>query len=130
MHMVLLGVVKKILRYWLGFQTKVNEYSRFHKLPSRKRGIMNVRALKMSQSVPVEFQRKPRSFTFIGMFKATEYRSFLCYTAPYVMLALFDYPVVYKCKLHVSCCGYVHTFDSQHDAGRVIVCPKLSCSIC
>ena len=100
MHMVLLGVVKKILRYWLGFQTKVNEYSRFHKLPSRKRGIMNVRALKMSQSVPVEFQRKPRSFTFIGMFKATEYRTFLCYTAPYVMLALFDYPVVYN---HFMC---------------------------
>ena len=100
MHMVLLGVVKKLLRYWLGFQTKVGIHSKYHKLPSIKKGVMNVRALKIGSSVTVEFQRKPRSFTFIGMFKATEYRTFLCYTSPYILYALFDYPVVYR---HFMC---------------------------
>ena len=100
MHLVLLGVVKKLLRYWLGFQTKITPHSRIHKLSTAKKAILNVRALRIGATVTVEFQRKPRTFTYIGMFKATEYRSFVCYTGPYILFNVFESCVVFN---HFMC---------------------------
>ena len=100
MHLILLGVVKKFLGSWMGFNTRITEFSTLHRLGASQKSIMNIRALKMAKRVTVEFQRKPRSFTFLGMFKATEFRSFLCYTCPFIMQGVFDYTVVFN---HFMC---------------------------
>ena len=43
-----------------------------------------------TKSVPFEFQRRPRSFQYTALFKATELRMFLCYTCPVLLLRLFS----------------------------------------
>lgn len=78
MHLVCLGVVRKLLYLWVGRDLrvrlqscKVNEVSSF--LESLRRWI------------PQEFVRKPRSLTFVRQWKATEQRQFLLYTGPVVL---------------------------------------------
>ena len=95
MHLVLLGVVKRLLQLWHGIRFKRTCYSHMHRLKGAKKSILNNRARSLPRTVPVEFQRKPRPFTFLGMFKATEYRMFLCYTSPLLLHGLFECASVY-----------------------------------
>lgn len=95
MHLVLLGVVKRLLQLWHGVRFKATSYSHMHRLKGTKKSTLNNRARALPETVPVEFQRKPRTFTFLGMFKATEFRMFLCYTSPFLLYNLFDYASVY-----------------------------------
>ena len=60
---------------------------------------INRRQLKFCH-VPCEFQRRPRSFRFMGVFKATEFRTFLCYTSPVVLKNVFGSHVIYD---HYMC---------------------------
>jgi len=51
-----------------------------------------------------EFSRKPRSLDYLHRFKATEYRQFLLYTGPTIMLDLFgeDKRMKHFLKLHYA----------------------------
>ena len=88
MHLVLLGVVRRFLRLWLGI-SKIKK-SGFKCLKPEMVSKMNRRHMDASFTVPAEFQRRPRSFLFASLFKANELRSFLCYTSPLVLLKVFE----------------------------------------
>ena len=98
MHLVLLGVVKRLLRLWLGTSDyHVTKYSCNFRLLARTSGPCIAARLQVcSESVPSEFQRRPRQMDENKFFKAKEYRTLLLYTFPYVFKGLFtNNPRVY-----------------------------------
>ena len=98
MHLVLLGVVKRLLRLWLGTSDfHVTKYSCNFRLLARTSGpSISARIQVCSESVSSEFQRRPRQMDENKFFKAKEYRTLLLYTFPYVFQGLFtNNPRVY-----------------------------------
>lgn len=92
MHLVLLGVVRTLLKSWLTFTS--DGYS--CKVSKKNFSRMSLRNRSFAKSAPDEFQRKPRSFSFLPKFKATEIRMFLCYTSPAVLSRMFPKVVYYQ----------------------------------
>lgn len=79
MHLVCLGVMKKMLLLWLnGYQTS--------RLNGRKIAELSDMLIAMSKWVPKEFSRKPRSLHELNHWKATELREFVLYLGPVVLL--------------------------------------------
>lgn len=78
MHLVCLGITKKLLLLWLsGYQTS--------RLNGRKIAELSEMLITMSKWVPKEFARKPRSVDELNRWKATELREFLLYLGPIVL---------------------------------------------
>jgi len=77
MHLVLLGVMKKLLQFWVRGKKNV----RF--TPSVLKHISPL-LVSMSSSLPNEFSRKPRALELVDRFKATELRQILLYTGPVI----------------------------------------------
>lgn len=78
MHLVCLGVMRKLLYLWLGGDLKI-------RLKSQKVTQVSNLLENLRRWIPKEFVRKPRSLTFLKQWKATEYRQFLLYTGPVVL---------------------------------------------
>lgn len=78
MHLILLGVMKKLLHLWLlgPLKTRLN----FVKVDKISKKLLTVR-----HSIPKEFARKPRSLLEFKHWKATEFRTFLLYSGPIVL---------------------------------------------
>ena len=91
MHLVLLGVVKRLLRLWLGTSDfHVTKYSCNFRLLAREcSGVISDRVRICSNSISSEFQRKPRQMDENKFFKAKEFRTLLLYTFPFVFRGLF-----------------------------------------
>ncbi|XP_026829221.1 uncharacterized protein LOC113562841 [Ooceraea biroi] len=85
MHLVCLGVVKKLLSAWIH-----GKYSRLSKLSARSISIICERLNILRVYCPSDFARRPRSLDVYSKFKATEFRQFLLYTGPVVMYGLLD----------------------------------------
>ncbi len=75
MHVICLGVVRKVLKFWRGgpdccrvSQAHLNQISE--------------RLVSFRDSIPSEFVRKPRPLSEMDRWKATECRQFLLYTGP------------------------------------------------
>lgn len=84
MHLVLLGVVKKLLvGTWINGKPP-------NKLPSVLVNQISEQLLSFRQYIPREFSRKPRSLKEAKRFKATEYRLFLLYLGPLVLKDVLD----------------------------------------
>lgn len=84
MHLVLLGVVKKLLvGTWINGKPP-------NKLPSVLVNQISEQLLSLRQYIPKEFSRKPRSLKEAKRFKATEYRLFLLYLGPLVLKGVLD----------------------------------------
>jgi len=83
MHLVCLGVMKKLLLHWIRgpFQTR---------LGASKVQLISKRLLDLAEYFPREFARKPRSLSDIARWKATELRQFLLYTGPIVLKGILD----------------------------------------
>lgn len=81
MHLVCLGVTRKLLYTWLFGDLSV-------RLPNRNVQIISF-CLEtfIKPYIPIEFCRKPRSLKYIKQFKATEYRQFLLYSGVLVLKA-------------------------------------------
>lgn len=79
MHLVLLGVMRKLLHLWLS-KEPVSV-----RLPNRRVLEVNELLLSLKSCIPVEFVRKPRSLLEVSRWKATELRQFLLYTGPVVL---------------------------------------------
>lgn len=97
MHLCCIGVMKKLLEYWL-------DNSKF-KLSYSQKKILNERSAAMSRQIPCEYQRKTRSLVkYFSKLKATELRFILLYSGPLLFKNLLQ-PKVYKHFLlfHVSC---------------------------
>ena len=81
MHLVCLGVMKRILIMWIKGSRDIGEISN--------------QMVALKDFIPCEFARKPRSMKDIDRRKATEFRQFLLYTGP-VVLSQILYPNLYK----------------------------------
>lgn len=79
MHLVCLGVMRKLLHLWVSGPLKV-------RLPSNLVKKLSSYLMDCSKHVPVEFARKPRSLRDVHRYKATEFRQFLLYTGPCLLL--------------------------------------------
>lgn len=83
MHLVCLGIVRKLLQTWLRGPLTV-------RLPALIVDRMSGKLQSMRPYVPVEFARRPRSLRELDRWKATEFRQFLLYTGPVVLAGFLD----------------------------------------
>ncbi len=83
MHLICLGVVRKLLRSWVKGPLPF-------KLSSRDISTLSSKLVLFSHSCPKEFCRKPRSVKELDMWKATEFRTFLLYTGPVALKGLLS----------------------------------------
>jgi len=74
MHLICLGIVRKLIYLWL-------EGDLEYRLQSRAvEEISTILVTQLKPSIPVEFARKPRKLDCVKLWKATEYRLILLYT--------------------------------------------------
>jgi len=97
MHLVCLGVVKKLLSHWLKRGTVC------HLITKENVAEISRRLVALQGSIPSEFARRPRPLEDLPRFKATEFRQFLLYTGPVILKGvlpqeLYDHFMV----LHVA----------------------------
>ena len=78
MHMVCLGVTKRILHY-------LKKGPRKCKLSSQQFSQISDNLKALRGAMPSEFARQPRSLVELERWKATEFRQFLLYTGPVVL---------------------------------------------
>lgn len=83
MHLVLLGVMKKMLCMWTSGLLKF-------RLSQRDVRKISFNLVECSKYFPSEFPRKPRGLKDLCRFKATEFRHFLLYTGPCVLRDVLD----------------------------------------
>jgi len=85
MHLVCLGVVKKLLNAWI-----TGKYGKKTKLSGRNVELASKRLQLLSCYCPRDFARKPRSLSDFSEYKATEGRQFILYTGPVVMHGILE----------------------------------------
>lgn len=78
MHLVCLGVVRRIIFFWLKGSLKT-------RLSSRQVNIVSQGLVSLRGHIPSEFVRKPRSFSELEYWKASEFRQFILYTGLIVL---------------------------------------------
>ncbi|XP_029161035.1 uncharacterized protein LOC114932803 isoform X1 [Nylanderia fulva] len=105
MHLICLGVVKKLLILWIKrpFSVRLNstQIQKISKL-----------LIKIRERTPIEFVRKPRSLNDAMYWKATEFRQFLLYTGPVVLNGFIRQDI------------YIN-FLTLHVAISILINPKL-----
>lgn len=79
MHLVLLGVMKKLLQFWIKGKHNI-------RMVATQIAVASTSLLSMSLFLPKEFARKPRKLDEVDRFKATELRQLLLYTGPVIFL--------------------------------------------
>lgn len=79
MHVVCLGVVKKILMLWKGSFSVGRSNVKNQKLNNRIIRSISDRLLSFKTCIPCDLVRKPRSLDELARWKATEHRLFLLY---------------------------------------------------
>ncbi|XP_076765229.1 uncharacterized protein LOC143432439 [Xylocopa sonorina] len=84
MHLVCLGVMKKLLSSWLD-----GKYSYSSKLSSKDIPIISSRLMRLRKYYPSDFTRRPREIEIFSKFKATEIWQFLLYTGPLISFIKF-----------------------------------------
>ena len=109
MHLVLLGVFKRLILIWTGNWHKKKLK---HKLGIRERAKIDQRLRNIRKTYPQEFHRIPISIEHIKKWKAVELRSFLLYSGPAIL------------KGNLSPEKYEH-FLYLHFAIRILVSPTL-----
>lgn len=83
MHLVCLGVVRRILYYLCRIPNP-------HRLSPRQRAELPSGLIRLRYAMPSEMARKPRSLQELDRWKATEFRQFLLYTGPVVLHGIVD----------------------------------------
>lgn len=78
MHLVCLGVVRKLMFMWLKGPLKCRMQGRVEREVSKA-------LVALRNFIPREFNRKPRSLVELKSWKATEFRQFLLYSGPVVL---------------------------------------------
>lgn len=82
MHLVCLGVTKKLILLWLGI---IKNSPTSVRLQSKKVIDVNEQMLSLKRSICSDFSRLPRGLNEVLRWKATEFRQFLLYTGPVVL---------------------------------------------
>lgn len=95
MHLVLLGVLRTLMFMWIAGPKKVRQGGQVLAQISQHME-------SLSEWVPCEFVRKPRSLTFVKRFKATEWRMLLFYVGVIVLSHLPQHLYQHFLVLHVA----------------------------
>lgn len=114
MHLLYLGVVKKITLIWCS--SKVTQ----GKLSLREKGLISNRLSQLVHDIPSEFNRKPSSLLDSHRWKATECRQFILYLAPVVLKNIVSSDMYLNLiSLHVAvtilCSPKLHRYIDQAD---------------
>ena len=86
MHLVLLGVVKRLIEFW----KKGSPNDIRCKLSENLRDQIDKALHSFRNFLPFEFSRQPRSIKTSDRWKATECRQFLLYTGPIILRGILD----------------------------------------
>lgn len=105
MHLICLGVVKKLLLLWMKGPLTV-------RIGGTNINLISQRLIALRSSIPKEFSRNPRSLSEIKYWKATEFRQFLLYTGPIVLKSVLKQEI------------YEH-FLTLHVAISILITPTL-----
>ena len=100
MHAVWNGMAKKLLQFWMnGDPSEDNRSHKVYNLSVAEKREVNDRISCFSLTCPTEFQRKPRTLHELSYFKATEFRSFVCYYGLAALMGVLDdeYLENFKC---------------------------------
>lgn len=97
LHLVLLGVFKRLLAIWTGTW---NKKWRKDKLSLRQLAEIDRRLKLIRLSYPKEFHRIPVTFKNVKSWKAVELRSLLLYTGPVIFKGILP-PKLYKHFLYL-----------------------------
>ena len=101
MHLVCLGVMRRLLYCWIEGPLAV-------RLDSKTVLLISKRLLQMVSCIPRDFVRKPRALFEIRMWKATEFRQFLLYTGPVALEGLlpkrlYDNFMLFSVSINLLC---------------------------
>jgi hypothetical protein len=96
MHLVCLGVMKKLILLWVGNLKKAPLSVR---LPNTNIQAISDLLLLLKPSITSDFTRPPRSLNEVPRWKATEYRLFLLYSGPVVLQNILNE----DCYSHFVC---------------------------
>jgi len=113
MHLVCLGVTKKIILLWLGCIKNAPVSVR---LQSKKVNDITIGLLALRPSVCSDFSRFPRRLNEVAKWKATEFRQFLLYTGPVVLQTILNN----ECYLHFLC---------LHVSFRILLAPNVDINL-
>lgn len=80
MHLVCLGVMRKLIHLWLSGPINKNI-----RLPSNIVEEISNALTSLTNSIPFNFNRKLRALKYLKYWKATEFRLFLLYLEPLVL---------------------------------------------
>ena len=105
MHLICLGIMKRLLVYWLRGESKV-------RISIHQSQLISQELINMKPSICHEFQRTPRTLLEVDRWKAVEFRLFLLYTGP---IALRD---ILPSKLY-------HHFMLLHVSISILINPEL-----
>lgn len=83
MHLVYLGVMRKLFNVWLKGPLPT-------RIGSQSKEKISTKLVELAEYMPTEFSRKPRSLKHLDRYKATEYRAFLLYTGPVCLMNNVD----------------------------------------
>lgn len=97
MHLVCLGIMKKLLEYWL-YGTSIMKISQ-----NAKNQLSNL-LIRLQSQIPTEFQRTTRTLSEFDRFKAVEFKFLLLYAGPIIFKKVLN-DAAYKhfLFLHVAC---------------------------
>lgn len=96
MHLICLGVMRKLINLWLKGPLKV-------RIRGSETKILSLRLTSLKSYIPSDFQRKPRGVDEINRWKATELRTFLLYLGPIVLKnVISDVCYAHFLTLHVG----------------------------
>ncbi|CAG2242365.1 unnamed protein product [Mytilus edulis] len=112
MHLVCLGVMKRMIMMWLKGSLKF-------RLGSFVSNQISDSLYSLRHFIPSEFARKPRRLSEVERWKATEYRQFLLYTGP-IVLRHFIHDIMYtnfmllSVSMHILLNSYLVTQYSEY----------------
>jgi len=113
MHLVCLGVTKKLILLWLGHFKNSPLSVRLQNIKVQN---ISSHLLSLKPNMTYDFSRTPRSLTEILRWKATEYRLFLLYTGPIVLKNVISEP----CYTHFIC---------LHVCFRILLTPNIDINL-
>ncbi|KAF0711010.1 Uncharacterized protein FWK35_00034679 [Aphis craccivora] len=95
MHLVCLGIVKKVFLLWLGIFKKAPVLVRIQSYVI----LITNHLLSINLKITCDISRKPRGLNEVLGWKATEVRIFLLYTGPIVLKGI----LLNECYIHLFC---------------------------
>ena len=123
MHAVLLGVTRKLLILWKNGDTSKKVSTKF-RLSDKMFEQISTRLVATRITCPSEFHRKPRSLEEMLNFKATELRTFLCYTG-FIGLKGILSREIYENFLLLACAMRILLQDSELSSRRCMHAKQL-----